>query len=100
MSDARPQRPGLYYPKMSNTWWLKRPNYIRFMIREVTSVFIAVFLVVLLVQLGKLAQGPAAYEAFLRTLRAPGRRFPILPITLGKGTLIAVITGPSGGPCT
>jgi fumarate reductase subunit C len=67
-----PQRAGLYYPKMSNTWWLKRPNYIRFMIREATSVFIAAFLVVFLVQLCKLGQAPAAYEGFLQTLRAPG----------------------------
>ena len=57
-THTTPQRPGLYYPKMSNTWWLKRPNYVRFMIREATSVFVAAFLVVLLVQLAKLGAGP------------------------------------------
>jgi len=42
------------------------------MLREVSSVFIAVFLVVLLVQLHRVAQGPEAYAAVLETLRAPG----------------------------
>jgi fumarate reductase subunit C len=72
MSDARPERPGLYHPKMRTAWWLARPGYIRFMIREVTSVFIAIFLVVLLVQIHQAAQGPDAYAAMLGRLRAPG----------------------------
>ena len=72
MSDARPPRPGLYYPKMRLTWWLGRPGYIRFMIREVTSVFIAIFLVVLLVQVHQVAQGPDAYAAMLGRLASPG----------------------------
>ena len=72
MSHARPQRPGLYYPKMRLTWWLGRPGYIRFVIREVTSVFIAIFLVVLLVQVYDVAQGPEAYAAMLARLASPG----------------------------
>ena len=72
MSDARPQRPGLYYPKMRLTWWLARPGYIRFMIREATSVFVAIFLVELLVQVRAVAQGPEAYAAMLAKLASPG----------------------------
>lgn len=72
MTDARPERPGLYYPKMPLGWWLRRPNYIRFMIREVTSVFIAIFLVVLLIEVHKVAQGPEAYAAVVAKLRSPG----------------------------
>ena len=72
MSDARPQRPGLYYPKMPLTWWLGRPGYIRFMIREVTSVFIAVFLVELLVLVHKIGQGPQAWAEMVARLQAPG----------------------------
>jgi fumarate reductase subunit C len=71
-STPRVERPGLYYPKMRATWWLSRPSYVRFMIREVTSVFIAIFLVVLLVQVQRVADGPEAYAAFLATLRSPG----------------------------
>jgi fumarate reductase subunit C len=66
------ERAGLYYPKLPATWWLRNPRYFAFMLRELSSVFIAVFLVVLLVQLYQLSQGPAAYAAFLRMLSAPG----------------------------
>ena len=69
--DAPARRPGLYYPKLPATWWLKRPGYVRFMIREVTSVLIAAFLVVLLMTLCRAAQGPAAYQAFVDALRGP-----------------------------
>ena len=72
MNVPRPARAGLYYPKMRRTWWLERPSYIRFMIREVTSVFIAIFLVVLLVQIYQVAQGPEAYAAVVAKLRSPG----------------------------
>ncbi len=72
MSLPRSDRSGLYYPKMRLTWWLGRPSYIRFMIREVTSVFIAIFLVVLLIQIDHIARGPEAYAADMAKLRSPG----------------------------
>lgn len=72
MTVPRAARPGLYYPKMRVAWWLGRPSYIRFMIREVTSVFIAIFLVVLLIEVHKVAQGPEAYAAMVARLRSPG----------------------------
>ena len=72
MSAPRPDRAGLYYPKLSTTWWLKNPRYFLFMIRELTSVFIAIFLVVLLAELYQLSRGPEAYAAFVERLRAPG----------------------------
>jgi len=72
VTTPRVQRPGLYYPKLPATWWLSRPNYVRFMIREVTSVFIAAFLVVLLVQIHRVGQGPEAYAALMARLASPG----------------------------
>jgi fumarate reductase subunit C len=72
MSDTRIQRPGLYYPKMRTTWWLSRPGYIRFMIREATSVFIAIFLIEFLVLVHAVAQGPDAYAAVVGRLASPG----------------------------
>lgn len=71
MTAPRSDRSGLYYPKMRSTWWLRHPSYVRFMVRELTSVFIAIFLVVFLVQLHQLSRGPAAYGAFLEKLRSP-----------------------------
>lgn len=71
MTAPRADRAGLYYPKLPATWWLQRPTYFRFMLRELSSVFIAAFLVVLLTQIRALSRGPEAYAAFLVTLRAP-----------------------------
>ena len=72
MSEPRVERPGLYYPKLPTTWWLRNTNYFLFMLRELSSVFIMVFLVLFLVELYRLSQGPKAYGAYLETLRAPG----------------------------
>ena len=72
MTTPRPDRPGLYYPKMPSTWWLRHPAYFRFMMRELSSVFIAIFLVVFLVQIHQLSRGPEAYMAFVERLRSPG----------------------------
>jgi fumarate reductase subunit C len=61
-----------YRRSMSPTWWLNKRNYLLFMLRELTSVFIAVFLALYLVQLAQLARGPEAYAASLERLASPG----------------------------
>ena len=72
MSGTRPDQSKLYHRKMSATWWLKKPSYFFFMLRELSSVFIAVFLVVFLVQLYQLTHGPEAYAVFAHKLSSPG----------------------------
>jgi fumarate reductase subunit C len=42
------------------------------MIRELSSVFIAIFLVVFLIQIHQLSRGPEAYAALVERLRSPG----------------------------
>jgi fumarate reductase subunit C len=42
------------------------------MLRELSSVFIALFLVVYLCQIYELSQGPDAYSAFTQKLSSPG----------------------------
>ena len=59
-------------PISATTWWLGKRNYVLFMLRELTSVFIAAFLIVYLIQLAQLAQGAEAYTAFLDRLASPG----------------------------
>ena len=54
------------------TWWLKRRVYFLFILRELTSVFIAVFLILFLVLLYQLSLGRAAYETYLDFLATPG----------------------------
>lgn len=68
----RPEKSKLYYPKMSATWWLRKPSYFLFMLRELSSVFIAIFLIVFLTQIYQLTQGPEPYVAFSQKLSSPG----------------------------
>ena len=60
-----------YHKPVSNTWWLKRKPYILFMIRELTSVFVAGYCVFLLVLIFKLGEGSSAYSNFIMTLQSP-----------------------------
>ncbi len=53
-------------------WWLTRRAYVLFVVRELTSVFIAAYMVVLLILLRRLAAGPEQYAAYLGLLRSPG----------------------------
>jgi fumarate reductase subunit C len=57
---------------MPATWWLTQRSYFLFMLRELSSVFIALFLVVYLFQIYQLSEGPDAYSAFTRKLSSPG----------------------------
>lgn len=52
-------------------WWLGTPAYVRFVIREFTCVFIAAYVILLLILVVRIAAGPAAYEAYLLWLRSP-----------------------------
>ena len=53
-------------------WWLTNRTYFFFVVRELTSVLIAAYMVFLLVLLRRLAAGPEAYAAYLRFLGSPG----------------------------
>ncbi len=52
-------------------WWLRSRAYVLFMVRELTSVLIAAYLVVFLIFLQRIAAGPSSYESFLRWLAQP-----------------------------
>jgi fumarate reductase subunit C len=72
MSGTRPDPSRLYRPKMPTTWWLRKKSYFLFMLRELSSVFIALFLLIYLYQIYQLTQGPEAYVAFTRRLSSLG----------------------------
>ena len=72
MSAVRPDPSKLYHRKMPATWWLMNQSYFLFMLRELSSVFVAVFLVVYLCQIYQLSNGPDAYRAFTQKLSSPG----------------------------
>jgi fumarate reductase subunit C len=52
-------------------WWRKNPYFVRYMIREASSVFLAIYALILFVGLLRLSQGEAAYEAWRSALTAP-----------------------------
>ena len=63
--------PKTYRPRMSTYWWLGRWPYLKFILRELSSVFVAWFVVLTLLQISALRRGPAAYGAFQAWLRNP-----------------------------
>ena len=60
------------YTRPMGGWWRKNPYFVRYMIREASSVFLAVYTVVLLVGLWRLTQGEAAWDAWRAALTSPG----------------------------
>ena len=60
-----------YRKPASNTWWLKRTPYILFMIRELTSIFVAGYCIFLLILIYKLGEGAITYNNFIATLHSP-----------------------------
>ena len=56
---------------MPATWWLKKPAYTWFMIRDVTSVFIAGYCVFLLVLMARAAGDPTEFAARFECLKSP-----------------------------
>ncbi len=61
-----------YRRPMSKLWWLRRRPYTAFMLREISSVFIGAYVVLLLVLVWRVDAGPSAYAAYLDTLKSPG----------------------------
>jgi fumarate reductase subunit C len=67
-----PYHPTWYRRRMSVFWWLHKASYAVFVARELTSVFVAYFAVLLILQLRALAAGPDAHARFLSRLASPG----------------------------
>jgi fumarate reductase subunit C len=57
--------PRWHRPRMSTWWWMKRREYIAFIVRELSSVFVAWFVVFLLMLVHAVSQGEEAYKDFL-----------------------------------
>jgi fumarate reductase subunit C len=55
----------LYHRPIPLFWWLERRSYLVFVLRELSSVFIAWFVVYLLLLVNAVSGGSAEYERFL-----------------------------------
>lgn len=71
ISAATASHPRWYRPRVSTYWWLWHWPYLKFILRELSSVGVAYFVVLLLLQLRALSHGPEAYAAFQAWLQAP-----------------------------
>lgn len=59
-------------PVSKTTWYLAKRSYTVHLIQELTSLFVAIFALILLWGIGAVAGGAEAYQSFLDTLASPG----------------------------
>ena len=78
-------RPKLYRRPMPLGWWLQNGAYFRFVVRELTCVFVGLFAVLSLWQVRALGQGAEEYARFVERLGAPAF------VALSGVTLAAVL---------
>jgi fumarate reductase subunit C len=63
--------PRWYRPRVSVYWWLGQWRYLKFILRELSSVFVALVVVMTLLQLRALRSGPDAYARLQAQLKTP-----------------------------
>jgi fumarate reductase subunit C len=66
MTDLR-----LYRRPVSTWWWTKKRSYFVFVMRELSSIFVAWFVVYLLMLVYAVGRGKGAYEDFLDWASSP-----------------------------
>jgi fumarate reductase subunit C len=74
MSHATPYteyHPRWHRTRVSTWWWLKRGSYLAFILRELSSVFIAWFILYLLLFVRAVSEGAESYQEFLAWARSP-----------------------------
>ena len=67
-----PFHPRWYCARVSTWWWLKRRSTITFILRELSSIFVAWFVVFFLLLVAAVGRGEAACLEFMRWAAKPG----------------------------
>ncbi|CAG8998723.1 MAG: Fumarate reductase subunit C [Candidatus Celerinatantimonas neptuna] len=60
-----------YVRPMRSNWWLKNTFYIKYIIREGSSIALTIYSLVLLVGLFRLTQGAEAFQGWLHAMQSP-----------------------------
>jgi len=60
-----------YVREITSEWIFRHPRYLRYMVREFSCLFIGGWTLLMVWGLKQLAQGPAAWAAFLELLKSP-----------------------------
>lgn len=63
--EYTPFHPRWYRPRMSTWWWLRGRYNLLFILRELSSIFVAWFVVFLLALVRAVHRGEGSYQAFL-----------------------------------
>jgi fumarate reductase subunit C len=63
--------PTTYRQPVSRLWWLKKRTYFLFVMRELSSVFVAWFAVFLMIMVFAIGRGEASYQKFLNWAASP-----------------------------
>ncbi|MCS7034527.1 MAG: fumarate reductase subunit C [Phycisphaerae bacterium] len=63
--------PKWYRQRMSTYWWLWRWAYLKFILREISSAFVAYSVAVILAQIWSVGQGAETYARFNQWLESP-----------------------------
>jgi fumarate reductase subunit C len=71
MSTRPADRLRLHHPPVSLLWWARKPSYLLFVLRELSAVFIAWFVVYLLMLVHAVSSGPDSYQRFLELSAHP-----------------------------
>src|SRR5215472_17130816 len=69
--------PRSYRARVSTYWWLAHWRYLRFILRETSSIFVAWTVVITLLQVRALTRGAADYARFQEWLQSP----PVLALS-------------------
>ena len=60
-----------YVRPITSEWIFRHPRYVRYMVREFSCLFIGGWTLLMVWGLKQLAEGPAAWAAFLELLKSP-----------------------------
>ena len=60
-----------YLRPITSEWIFRHPRYVRYMVRELSCLFIGGWTVLMVWGLKQLSEGPAAWAAFLALLKSP-----------------------------
>ncbi len=63
--------PELPRKRVTRGWWLSSRHYTLYMLRELTSFFVATFSLLYVWQVAQFASDPAGYNSYLNLLRNP-----------------------------
>ena len=59
------------YVRSMDGWWRRDPFFVRYMAREVTSIFVVIYAMILLAGVIRLSQGEAAFGEWLDGVASP-----------------------------